>query len=136
MESCHPSLNELSWHLDNTCKVLPLLAVRGHSHQKPTTDPQKMCLLLKWDWIKIYQNMFCSRISIVLKNNMLWTKNCWSLQMRFVWKYNNRIYRVNYIHLKSLVILAIWLALIGANHSQIPPLFALNCIFSPADMNF
>ena len=35
--------------------------------------------------------------------------------------------------LKSLVVPVIWLALIGAIYSWITPLFALNCIFFPAN---
>ena len=38
-----------------------------------------------------------------------------------------------YTHLKSLVVPVIWLALIGAIYSWITPLFALNCIFFPAN---
>ena len=34
---------------------------------------------------------------------------------------------------KSLVVLVIWLALIGAIYSRIAPFFALNCIFFPAN---
>ena len=35
--------------------------------------------------------------------------------------------------LKSLVVPVIWLALIGVIYSWIPPFFALNCIFFPAN---
>ena len=107
-----------------------------------TMRPKLRILKAVWHWVPVlvthislslpltrfsHQYLRLLETELILKTLVLLGPGQLKRDVPYFWHPRN--YFIYYIHLKSLVILAMWLVLSGAIYSQIALSFALNCIF-------
>ena len=89
-----------------------------------------------WCWFLRFDSFYRSRLmGVITQLCRVWSLSSTNASMKKIISLNRLIFLFITSSLKSLVILAIWLALSSAIYSQIALFFALNRIFFSANKN-